>query len=152
MGGELLEITPPWIDLARLDRRLADMVEHEAHFGTPVDHLDDVRQVMVEDADVEGDVVRGEKFQSGDEIGLDAEIGIGLSLDESSHRAKDLVLAKPIELGLDGVAALERKRRDHAFELGHRSGKLGNPCRFIEMLRKIDIDFDEYELLDLNRR
>ena len=128
------------------------MVEHEAHFGASGDHPDDIRQMMVKHADVEGEVIGSQKFQPGDEIGPDAEIGIGLGLDQPSHRAKDLVPAKPIEFGFDGVAALERECSDHAFELGLRPGKVGDPGPFVEVLRKIDIDFNEHELIDFNRR
>ena len=115
---ERLDVPAPGLGQPGLDAGLADVVEHEADVRALPDHLDHVGQMVVEDADVEAEVVRRQQLEAGDEVGLDAEIGIGLGLDEPPHRAQDLVPAKPIEFGLDGVAVLERKCRDHAFEFG----------------------------------
>ena len=113
IGGELLEVLPPGIDEPRLDRRLSDVIEHEAHLGAAAHHLDHIGQMMMEDADVEADIVRRQELQPGDEIGPYAELRIGLVLDEPPDSAKNLVLAQLIKLGFDGVAALEWQRGDH---------------------------------------
>ena len=85
---KFLQLLPPGIGNAGLDRRLADMIEHEAHLGALLHHLDRIRQVMVEDADVEDEIMRRQQLQRLDEIGLDAEIRIGLVLDQAAHAAQ----------------------------------------------------------------
>ena len=89
---ELLQLLAPGIGNAGLDRRLADMVEHEAHLRALPHHLDRVRQMMMEDADVEGEIMRRQQLQPVDEVGLDAEIGIALVLDQPADAAQGLVL------------------------------------------------------------
>src|SRR5439155_19891286 len=116
-GRELLEVLAPGIEYAGLDRGLADMIEDEADFRTLPHHLDRIGYLMVQDADIEGEIVRRQQLQSGDEVGTDAKFGIGLVLDQAPHRAQGLVAAELIELDLDGLAALERQCRDHAGEL-----------------------------------
>ena len=72
--------------------------------------------MMVEDADIERDVVRREQFQPRDEIGPDAEVRVRLVLDQPAHRAKDLVVAKLLQIARDRRALFERQRRHHAVQ------------------------------------
>ena len=150
-AGELCRCCRHGIDHAGLDRRLADMVEHEADLGTVSDHLDHLGQLMVKDADVEGKIVRSQKLQTLEEAGGNAEIGIGLVLDEPPDGTQDPVPAKLLELGRDRPAALERQCRDHSGEPWIGGGKTRDPPRLGEMLGKIDIDLDEDEPVDHHR-
>ena len=146
---QLLEVLAPGIEDSGLDARLADMVEHEAHLRALADHLDRIRHLMVEDADVESEVVGGEQLEPVDEIGADAEIGIGLGLDQPPDAAQDLVLAQLIELAGDRLAALERQCRHHARSRWSGLREPVDPCGLGEMLREIDIDLDEDKAIDL---
>ena len=131
---------------------LADMVEHEADLRALPDHLDHVRQMVVEDADVEGEVVRREQLEPGDEVGPDAEIGIGLVLDQPADAAQQLVLAQlgraPARSPRRAPAAAPRPCRSSRWSL---SARLCDPGRLVEMLREVDVDLDEDELVDLHR-
>ena len=124
---------------------LADVVEHEAHLGALLHHLDDVRQMMVEDADVEREVVRGEQLQAGDEVRLDAEVRVGLVLDQPADAAQGPVLAELVDLRRDRRTPLERQRGDHALQRRLALRKLLDPRRLGEMLRIVDVDLGEDE-------
>ena len=66
--------------------------------GRPLHHLDDVRQVVVEDADVEGQVARGEEGEALEEVRPQAEVGVGLVLDQPPDRPELRQLAEPVEI------------------------------------------------------
>ena len=106
---------------------------------------------MVEDADVEDEVVRREQLQPGDEVRLDAEVRVGLVLDQPADAAQRLEPAELFELSLDRLAPFQRQRGDHALEPRLGRGEPVDPGRLAEMLRKVDIDLDEDELVDLDR-
>jgi hypothetical protein len=72
---------------------------------------------MVEDADVEDEVIAGQQLQAFDEPRLDAEIGIGLVLDQPADAARCLQTRNLLELRRDRLALFQRQRRDHAGEL-----------------------------------
>ena len=92
-----------------------------------------------------------QQLEPGDEVRPDAEIRVGLRLDQPPDGAQDLVLAELVELRLDRRAALQRQRRDHAGQPRIGARQLRDPCGLVEMLGKIDVDLDEHELLDLDR-
>ena len=107
---------------------------------------------MVEDADVEDEIVPGEELHPGDEIGADAEVGVGLVLDQAADAAHSGLpassstspaIAAPFSSGSAATMPLRR---------GSVLASLGHPAGFVEMLREIDVDLDEDELVDLDRR
>src|SRR5262249_18308389 len=120
----------PGIEDSGLDSRLADMVEHEAHLGTLAYHPNRIRHLMVQDADVESEGMPREELEAVDEIGANAEIWIGLVLDQTPDGAQDLVLTQTVEIGFDRLAALKRKCRHHAGEPLVGPGQVRDPLGF----------------------
>ncbi len=106
----------------------------------------------MEDADVEHQVIRGKQLQPLDELRPDAEVGVGLVLDQPPDAAQNFVLPELVEFTFDGLAAFERQRGHHASEARVRFREAIDPFRLREVLRKIDIDLDEHEPVDLDRR
>ena len=54
-----------------------DVIENEAQLRASLHHLDGVRQMVVQDTDIEGEVARREELKAGDEVWPDAEVGSG---------------------------------------------------------------------------
>jgi Lrp/AsnC family leucine-responsive transcriptional regulator len=148
---KLLHVPAPGVEETGFDGGLADMVEHEAHLRALLDHLDDARHLLMKDADVEREIMLGEKLQTLDEAGAGAEFGIGLGLDQAPYTAQELVLAQPVEFARHCLAAFEPKRCDHAGYAPVGPREVRDPFGLIEMLRPIDIDLDKDETFDLHR-
>ena len=103
----------------------------------------------MEDADVEGEIVLRQQFEPFDEVGPQAEFRIGLGLDQPPDGAQDPVPRSCSSSASIALPLLERQRRDHAGEARIGTRQLRHPCRLVKMLRIIDVDLDEDELLDL---
>src|ERR1700735_4721182 len=99
----------PWLDETRLDARLGDMVENEGDFRTTPHHLQHIRQLMVEDADVERKIVFRQKLQRLQKRRTKHELWVRLVLDQAAHAADDREFGDLRHLRLDSLAFLERQ-------------------------------------------
>ena len=103
----------------------------------------------MENAGVEREIVFRQEPQRFEKAGLQHELGVGLALDQAAHAARRLELGHARDLGLDRRAALERQTDDGAEHAAVMGGEPVHPFGFVEILRHVDVDFDEDEPFDL---
>ena len=161
-----LDLACPGLDHTRGDGRLADMVEDEAHLGALLDHADDVRQVVVEDADVEDEVMRREELQRGergDAIQPGGETGLPAKAGQMFDRAGERLLchvpgivrilehAKGERVNLPLVAGNQLLESRQVAGLGgaHEFGILGDGFHFdSRMMMRRQRSFGENDFCD----
>ena len=117
--------------------------------GTLAHHRERVRHLRVENAGVEGEVVLRQEPERFEKARLEHELRIRLALDQATHAAHRLELRDPRDLRLDRCSALERQADDGAEHAAVMGSEPVHPLGFIEILRHVDIDFDEDEAFDL---
>ena len=79
------------------------------------------------------------------------ELRVGLVLDQAAHAAHRLELRDPRHFGLDRRALFERQADDGAHDATVERSEAVHPFGFVEILRHVDIDFDEHQAFDLVR-
>ena len=76
---------------------------------------------------------------------LQHEVRIGLVLDQAAHAARRLEFRHARDFRLDRWPALERQADDGAEHAEVTLGEAVDPFGFVEILRHVDVDFDEDE-------
>ena len=85
-GRQLAHMVAPGIEQTRFDARFADVVEDEPDIRRVADHLDRGRHLVMQDADIEGNVPVPKKLQTCKKIRVNTEIRIRLVLDKAPYR------------------------------------------------------------------
>ena len=80
---------------------------------------------------------------------LQHEVRIGLVLDQAAHAARRLEFRHARDFRLDRWPALERQADDGAEHAAITLCEAVDPFGFVEILRHVDVDFDEDEPLKL---
>ena len=145
----LANLRPPWVQQAGFDAGLADVIEDEGNLRTLAHHLERVRRLGMENAGVERQIVFRQQPQRFEKAGLQHELRIGLILDQAAHAARCLEFCDARDFRLDRGSALERQADNGAEHASVMGSEPVNPFGFVEILRHVDIDFDEDEPFEL---
>ena len=150
-GREPLDVGAPRIEPALPDRRLADVVEDEADLRTAPDQLDHVVELVVIDAEIEAQPETRQQLEPVDEGRPQAEGVIGLALQEPADALDQGQRRQLLEIRLDRVAVLERRRRDHAHDARVGGGQPRDQARLLLVLARIGAGLDPDDPVDLDR-
>ena len=134
--------------MSRSDRRFADVIEHEADLGATTHQLDGVGQLKMLHADIETEVVLGEQLHAFDEARLQAEIDVRFELDQPADRLHVFHCRKLGQCAFYPSTFLQCHGRNDAPQLRNRFEQSGDPLRLGHLMRLIDPDLHEYDLID----
>jgi hypothetical protein len=126
--GSAGEVGACQIGVGEVGAREVGRAEDEADLRAEADELDRVGQLMVKDADVEDEIVPGEEFYAGDEIGADAEIRVGLVLNQAAENAKPGSKKRRLRSSSNKLLSSRRKSRNCARSLPRKKASL-RKCR-----------------------
>ena len=146
---QFAHLARPRLHHAVRDRRLADVIEDHRHFRDLSREFQHVRHVAVIDADVEGEVEIGERAHALDEIRPQAEIEIGLELDDAADAAQDVVSRQALDIGRNSATLLQRCPGDHALDARIDPGETSDPFGLLLVLGGIDLALQEHHSLDI---
>ena len=82
--------------------------------------------------------------------GFSTILGVGLVLDQAAHAADCLEFRDPRHFRLDRRASFQRQAGDGAEHATVAFREPVDPLRFVEILRHVDVDFDEDQSFDLD--
>ena len=103
----------------------------------------------MKNAGVEGHIVFRQEPERFEKAGLEHELRVGLVLDQATHATHRLEFCHARHFGLDRRAALDRQADNGAEHAAVMGGEPVNPFGFVQILRHVDIDFDENQPLKL---
>ena len=141
-----LELVLPRVEDPVPDVRLADMVQDEGDFGALPHEFDRIRQLRVEDADIEGESARGQQPDPFDEFRLQTEVGV-LGLQQAADALDQRNPGQGLEIYVNRCAQFERRVGHDPTDPPVLPGKTGHPFRFLNVLAGVTFALHEDHLL-----
>ena len=126
------------------------MIQDEGDVGALPDEFDRVRQLRVEDADIEGQPVGRQKPDPFDEPGLQAKVGV-LGLQQAANALDQGNGGQGLEILLDRHAPFERRVGHDPADPAVLPGETGYPFRFLDVLASVAFALHEDHLLHPDR-
>ena len=144
-----LQFVLPRVENLVLDVGLADMIQDEGDIGALPDEFDGVRQLRVEDADIEGQPVRRQQADAFNKPGLKAEISV-LGLQQAADALDQGNGGQGLEIFVGHRAPFERGVGHDPADPAVLPGETGYPFRFLDVLARVAFALHEDHLLHLD--
>ena len=136
------KIDAPRVEPSPADVGLAQMIEHDGDVRTGPREVGQGRELLVDDAGVERQVVRREPLDPRDQLGPRQERH-RLGLQQPAHTHHERVLHEHVEVWAERVDPLERREGDDAADSRVLGGQRAEPRDFIERLLVPAIGLDD---------